>query len=215
MPELSARKRAQLPDSAFAYINSEGARRLPINDEAHVRNALARFSRVRFESDTARERARQRILRAAKRYGIVPIGFFDSQLRMEIERRRPKVAADATATAPEALPRGEVALLLSDIEGSTRLLARLGDEYAEVLDQVRAIHRLAVAEAGGFEVDARADEFFAVFVEPPSALSAAVEIQRRLAERDWLEGAEVRGRIGIHVGRPKVTSSGYVGLDVQ
>ena len=65
MPSLSARDRADLPDRAFAYIDSRGRRRLPINDEAHVRNALARFGRVAFEDDAARERARTRLLKAA------------------------------------------------------------------------------------------------------------------------------------------------------
>ena len=41
MANLSARTRAELPDSAFAYVDSRGQRRLPINDEAHVRNALS------------------------------------------------------------------------------------------------------------------------------------------------------------------------------
>jgi hypothetical protein len=44
MSQLDSSKRAKLPDSAFAYIDSQGRRRLPINDEAHVRNALARFN---------------------------------------------------------------------------------------------------------------------------------------------------------------------------
>src|SRR2546426_6157059 len=83
MPELGPKARAQLPDSAFAYIDSTGSRRLPINDEAHVRNALARFNQVRFEDDAARERARTRLLRAAKRFGIVPVGFIDVQFRTE------------------------------------------------------------------------------------------------------------------------------------
>ena len=43
MPELTTGKRSKLPDSAFAYIDSKGTRRLPINDEAHMRNALSRF----------------------------------------------------------------------------------------------------------------------------------------------------------------------------
>ena len=71
------------PTSAFAYIDSRGRRRLPINDEAHVRNALARFGRVAFEDDAARERARTRLLNAAKKYGIVPVGFITGQLRDE------------------------------------------------------------------------------------------------------------------------------------
>src|SRR3954452_25131010 len=48
MAPLTAKERAQLADSAFAYIDSRGARRLPIHDAAHVRNALARFDQVAF-----------------------------------------------------------------------------------------------------------------------------------------------------------------------
>ena len=83
MPELGPKARAQLPDSAFAYIDSSGSRRLPINDEAHVRNALARFNQVRFEDEAARDRARTRLLKAAKKYGIVPLGFMTGQLRSQ------------------------------------------------------------------------------------------------------------------------------------
>jgi len=79
MAPLSERARARLPDSAFAYIDSRGARRLPINDEAHVRNALARFNQTRFENEAARDRARTRLLKAAKKYGIVPVGFMTGQ----------------------------------------------------------------------------------------------------------------------------------------
>src|SRR5256886_10057475 len=83
MPELGPKARAQLPDSAFAYIDSSGSRRLPINDEAHVRSSLARFSQIRFENEEAGDRARTRLLRAAKKYGIVPLGFMTGQLRSQ------------------------------------------------------------------------------------------------------------------------------------
>jgi hypothetical protein len=65
MPRLGATERAQLPDSAFAYIDSHGRRRLPIHDASHVRNALSRFNQVAFEDEAARDRARSRLLRAA------------------------------------------------------------------------------------------------------------------------------------------------------
>src|SRR4051794_6614130 len=109
MPALSARERALLPDSAFAYIDSTGKRRLPINDASHVRNALSRFGQVQFEDEAARDRARSRLLRAAKRHGIMPIGFISSQLRQQSQE----------------LPTGDVTFLLTDIEGSTGLLAEL------------------------------------------------------------------------------------------
>ena len=110
MARLVAKARAQLPDSAFAYIDSQGRRRLPINDASHVRNALARFSQVAFEDEAARDRARSRLLRAAKKHGIMPIGFISAQLQPKLK-----------------LPTGHVTFLLTDIEDSTGLLTRLGD----------------------------------------------------------------------------------------
>jgi class 3 adenylate cyclase len=83
MTQLDGKTRARLPDSAFAYIDSRGRRRLPINDEAHVRNALARFNQTSFEDEAARDRARTRLLKAAKKYGIVPIGFMTGQLQSQ------------------------------------------------------------------------------------------------------------------------------------
>ena len=80
MSTLASARRATLPDSAFAYVDSKGRRRLPIHDESHVRNALARFNQVAFEDEAARERARKRLLVAARKYGIVPIGFVTGQL---------------------------------------------------------------------------------------------------------------------------------------
>jgi class 3 adenylate cyclase len=69
--------------------------------------------------------------------------------------------------------------------------------------------------AGGREVDARADEFFAVFDRASAALEAALAIERSLRERTWPEGVDVRVRAGIHSGRPTLTDSGYVGLAVH
>lgn len=211
VPTLSESARARLPDSAFAYIDSQGRRRLPIHDPSHVRNALARFEQVAFEDDVARERARQRLLRAAKKYGIVPLGFFDGQLRKERNQTEIRARARDIAT----LPRGTVTFLLTDIEGSTGLTQRLGDGYATVLRDVRALIGKSVREAGGREVDARADEFFAVFRQPARALDAAVWIQRGLQKREWPDGAEVCVRIGIHTGRTALTETGYVGVAVH
>jgi class 3 adenylate cyclase len=211
LPALSESARARLPDSAFAYVDSQGRRRLPIHDASHVRNALARFEQVAFEDDVARERARQRLLRAAKKHGIVPLGFFDGQLRKERLQTEIKARARDVAT----LPRGTVTFLLTDIEGSTGLTQRLGDAYATVLRDVRALIRRSVRGADGREVDARADEFFAVFRQPARALDAAVGIQRGLQKREWPEGAEVCVRVGIHTGRTTLTETGYVGIAVH
>ena len=203
MARLKSGKRASLPARAFAYVDSDGRRRLPIYDKAHVRNALARFNQVAFEDDAARERARQRLLNAAKKYRIVPVGFITGQLQSE----RSQVSS--------GLPRGFVTFLMTDIEGSTVLLRQLGNRYGALLKGVRALLRRAVKRARGREIDARADEFFAVFAQPTAALQAAVAIQRELGGRAWGDGVEVRVRIGIHSGRPRLTDSGYIGLAVH
>jgi len=317
MSRLDAGRRARLPDSAFAHVDSRGTRRLPINDEPHVRNALARFNQVAFENDAARERARKRLLNAAKKYGIVPVGFITGQLleekrhatagrlvielgrngapgeleqrlrsvlrdpnltvlhwsdasgayldgtgkpiplpaeddprvvtylerhgrpmtalvhdpavlddpdlaetvlaavRFVVERDRAYGQVQATATDAAALPTGFVTLLMTDIEASTALLHQLGDRYRDLLNDVRAILRAAVSRAGGREIDARADEFFAVFERAVDAVVAAAAIQRALGERGWPDDRDVRVRIGIHSGRPTLTDVGYIGLAVH
>ena len=211
MSQLSTRARAGLPNTAFAYVDSKGQRRLPIHDEAHVRNALARFNQIKFEDDAARERARKRLLTAAKKYGIVPIGFITGQLTTE----RLEGESSARAGVVRSLPTGQVTFLLTDIEDSTGLLRRLGDRYAELLDDVRRLLRRAVRRSGGREVDVRADELFAVFKQPARALGAALAMQRSVSARAWPGDAGVRVRIGLHTGRPTRTDSGYVGLPVH
>ena len=206
MARLSASERAKLPDRAFAYVDSKGRRRLPIHDEVHVRNALSRFERVSFEDNAARERARKRLLSAAKKYGIVPVGFMASQLRLE----RGQQVSDVSS-----LPTGSVTFLMTDIEGSTALLQQLGDSYSTLLTDVRRVIRRCVQGSGGHQVDARADEYFAVFKTATAAVEAALTIQKRLRERTWLEGISVRVRSGVHGGRPALTDAGYVGLAVH
>ena len=205
MARLTPTERAGLPDRAFAYVDSKGRRRLPIHDAPHVRNALARFGQVEFEDDTARERARKRLLQAAKRFRIVPIGFITSELQ----------SAGSAERRGRLLPSGFVTMLMTDIEGSTALVRSLGDGYRELLDEVCVVLRKAVDEAGGHEIEARADEFFAVFATPRPAVDAAIAIQLALHDRAPDEASAVRVRIGIHSGYPTSTKDNYIGIDVN
>jgi class 3 adenylate cyclase len=317
MATLDQQKRSTMPDSAFAYVDSTGRRRLPIHDESHVRNALSRFNQTRFEDEAARDRARKRLLTAAKRYGIVPVGFFAGQLRVQgsqaaagrlvlelgrvasladlqqrlrselrdpsleafewsgaiggyigaddrpavmpaagtgravtlidrrgrpmtalahdpstladpelrkavtsavrlaVENRQLQATVDADARDARTLPAGPVTFLMSDIEDSTGLLHRLGEGYARLLAEVRGVQRTAVRQARGREIDARADEYFAVFPQPADAVAGAVAIQRRIQARTWPDAVDVRLRIGLHHGRPSLTDTGYVGIAVH
>ena len=70
MATLTERDRDRLRRSQFAYVDRKGGEHLPINDESHIRNAMARWSQTDFQSPTAKERARQKIVGAAHRHGI-------------------------------------------------------------------------------------------------------------------------------------------------
>jgi hypothetical protein len=68
--ELETEDREKLDKRKFAYVDKEGEGHLPINDDEHVRNAMARFNQTDFESGTKKETARKKIVKAAKRRGI-------------------------------------------------------------------------------------------------------------------------------------------------
>jgi predicted ATPase/class 3 adenylate cyclase len=104
------------------------------------------------------------------------------------------------------LPTGTVTFLITDVEGSTKLLHELGAErYAEALAEHRRIVRGAFGSRGGVEVDAQGDEFFVAFPSPPAALAAAAAIADELAP------GPIRVRMGLHTGTALVTEEGYVG----
>jgi DNA-binding NarL/FixJ family response regulator/class 3 adenylate cyclase len=113
------------------------------------------------------------------------------------------------------LPHGTVTLFFTDVEGSTQLLQRLGDGYAQVLGDHRRLFREAVEAVGGHVVDHRGDEFFVVFDDARRAADAAATAQRAFAEHEWPEGADLRVRMGMHTGEPDLRDDAYFGLDVH
>ena len=120
---------------------------------------------------------------------------------------RARVAAGRGRRVPE-LPSGTVTLLLTDIEGSTRLLRRYGRGYAELLAEHRRRIRAAIAAHHGVEADTVGDATLAAFRRAPDAVTAAADAQTALA------AGPVRVRMGLHTGEPLLTDEGYVGLDV-
>jgi YVTN family beta-propeller protein len=114
------------------------------------------------------------------------------------------------------LPAGTVTFLFTDIEGSTALLKHLGrDRYDEILDEHGRLLRAAIAAHDGRVVDTQGDSFFVAFRTAADAVGAAVDSQRDLAAHDWPEGAEVKVRMGLHTGEPKVGQERYVGIGVH
>ena len=97
MAELDAKDRDRLRSTQFAYVDSKGGEHLPIHDESHVRNAIARFNQTDFESTAAKERARRKILNAAEKHGI--------EVDEDSNIRRPSTPRRAGSTRRR--PRGD------------------------------------------------------------------------------------------------------------
>ena len=115
----------------------------------------------------------------------------------------------------EGAPHGTVTLVFSDIEGSTRVLQRSGDSYADLLSTHRDLIREAFARHHAFEVDMQGDAFFVTFASASDAAAAAADAQRALAAHDWPDDNEIRVRMGLHTGEPRLIGDRYVGIDVH
>jgi DNA-binding NarL/FixJ family response regulator/class 3 adenylate cyclase len=114
------------------------------------------------------------------------------------------------------MPAGLVSFLMTDIEGSTELLRRLGKgPYEELLQTHRAILSNTVEEFSGRMVDTQADSTFAVFDRPSNAIRAAAAAQRALDASSWPGGALPRVRMGVHTGESMPSGDTYHGLAVH
>jgi predicted ATPase/class 3 adenylate cyclase len=119
------------------------------------------------------------------------------------------------AGGPSSLLTGTVAFLMTDIEGSTLLVGRLGDVWPRLLDEHFALMRAAVDGHGGTWVSSEGDSVFAVFPSVRQAIGAAAQAQRETSAREWPGGAIPRIRIGIHAGEAVLGGRDYTGIDVH
>jgi predicted ATPase/class 3 adenylate cyclase len=108
------------------------------------------------------------------------------------------------------LPSGQVTLVFTDIEGSTKLLHELGPEvFSDALAEHRRLLREAYQRHGGVEVDTQGDAFFYAFPDAAEAVAAAEE------GGEALRSGRIHVRVGIHTGSPHLGPEGYVGQDVH
>ncbi len=113
-------------------------------------------------------------------------------------------------------PSGLIAMLFADVEGSTRLAAALGDEWAGVLEAYHEIVNRVVRAAGGWVDGTAGDGFFVTFGDVPAAGRAAVAIQRELRAHSWPAAVgELMVRVGLHVGHVQRARHGYAGLEIH
>jgi len=113
------------------------------------------------------------------------------------------------------LSQQRLAMLFSDIEGSTLHANRLADQWKDVLRLHRETCRRAWAAHNGHEVDTAGDGFFVVFPTVADAVAAAIQAQLELGAVTWPGTRPIRSRMGLHVGVVSSYDGSFVGYDVH
>jgi class 3 adenylate cyclase/DNA-binding NarL/FixJ family response regulator len=127
----------------------------------------------------------------------------------------PPASAILEKPVTRGLPSGTITFLFTDIEGSTRLLKRLGEDYAALLREHHKVFRTIFERHGGREVDTQGDAFFVAFSRAKDAVAAALDGQRAVAAHSWPQQVDVRVRMGMHTGEPALADERYIGLGVH
>lgn len=118
-----------------------------------------------------------------------------SALRSAATRVATRFGSALRSSADPGFDRVLVAVLITDIVGSTRQAAEMGDRrWSALLDRHDDITRCRIAESGGRYIRNRGDGFLAAFASPTRAIRCAVEI----AEATAPLGISLRS--GIHAG---------------
>lgn len=127
------------------------------------------------------------------------------------------VAATGRGPADSSLP---LAILFTDLVGSTELTGRVGDEVAQQVLRVHdAIVRDALGPNRGREVKHTGDGIMAAFPAVSAALACAATVQQEVARHNGQlaggDGHELHVRIGINAGEPLSQDDDLFGTVVQ
>ena len=121
--------------------------------------------------------------------------------------------SDAPVIASERPPSGEVALVFTDVAGSTVLWNSAPEAMRHALFAHNALLRRVLRENGGYEVKTEGDSFMIAFASALDGLRFCVEAQQALYAHAWAadllseapaeQGEQMRGlrvRMGLHMG---------------
>jgi class 3 adenylate cyclase len=198
-------------------------------------------ARIRLQRDAPgdRERARELIDEAlgyARDLGMKPLlekvmalkleeyGLGSTSIFTSIEMVADRVEQERPNIASHAAPDGTVTLMFSDIEDSTVLTERLGDQaWQELLHKHNALIREQLKAHDGYEVKTMGDGFMVAFQSAKKGLDCAIAMQRAFAPDNDLpsppigEGPGLRGvkiRIGLHAGEAIREGDDFYGKNV-
>ncbi len=125
-------------------------------------------------------------------------------------------SSERPAMVAKSAPVGRIALVFTDIQGSTSLWERDEELTRHSLRAHDAVMRACLHRHGGYEVKTEGDAFMVAFRQANQAVRFCLDVQRDLAEHPWAEAllampevqAEpgfrgLRVRMGVHVGEPE------------
>jgi class 3 adenylate cyclase len=165
--------------------------------------------------DTAQKLGMKLLTERALALKLKAQGIEGSDLLTSIDTVAKEVLAVQPDLRPHAAPDGTVTIMFSDIEGSTVLTERLGDQrWMELLREHNAIVRNQVKSHGGFEVKSEGDGFMVAFQSAGKALACASAVQRELVERNQSAGEPVLVRVGLHAGEVIKEGEDFFGRNV-
>ncbi|MCH8902188.1 MAG: tetratricopeptide repeat protein, partial [Chloroflexi bacterium] len=203
--ERRCRARPYLARSQYEYAAVLVERGDPADQEKAlelVNEALAAFQDMKMMTDVARAIALKLRL----------LGIDSSEMGTSIEAVAATVYVEQPDLRPHAAPDGTVTLLFSDIEGSTPMNERLGDQrWMELLREHNVLIREQVRDHQGFEVKTEGDGFMIAFQSARQALQCAIEMQRAFAQRNESAEERVTIRIGLHTGEPVKDADDFYG----
>jgi class 3 adenylate cyclase len=192
------------------------------HDERHDARDHMRSERERVRTDMRRERdrIREELRRERDKWREWVLGWDDAaparspDVRPEVQQ---EVREDKERLRNHAAPDGTVTILFSDIEGSTAMVERLGDQrWVEILRAHRTIVREQVEEHKGYEVSSAGDGFMLAFSSARRALQCAIGIQQATARYNAEHTDEpLRVRIGLHVGETIKEAGDFLGKAVH
>jgi predicted ATPase/class 3 adenylate cyclase/DNA-binding winged helix-turn-helix (wHTH) protein len=209
--DLALGRHAELVGELEALVQAD-----PLREGSRRQLMLALYRSGRQADALATYKAAREVL--AEELGIDP-GPGLQALEMAILNQDPELAAPTNgavfATATPVLPSGTLTLLMTDIEGSTRLWEEHPDAMSTALERHDALMRSAIESAGGYVFKTMGDAFCAAFASAKEAVAAAGEAQRALYAESWPDQANLRVRMALHTGECEERGGGYFGPAVN
>jgi class 3 adenylate cyclase/tetratricopeptide (TPR) repeat protein len=142
-------------------------------------------------------------------------GIAGANIYTSIETVAASVQSERPALPQQSVaPDGTVTIMFSDIEDSTVLTERLGDQaWQELLRKHNALIREQLRAHEGYEVKTMGDGFMVAFQSAKKGLDCAIAIQRAFSNHN-AAGELVKVRIGLHAGEAIKDGDDFYGKNV-